>query len=121
MFFLNFISPDSKIDRRRTQRLKSVAGDEDVFDENVSKNVQIKKTQPERGRRRERLSTRDSVSESVQEQEEPRSPKKVEIARSFLRPIPQRFLKTSEDVPSKGAKSPIPLPDGVFSKYSFFL
>merc|ERR1711981_1556104 len=106
---------DSKIEKRRTQRLKSIAGDEDVFDENESKNFQGKKTQPEQCRRRERLSTRESVSESVQEQEEPRSPKKVEIARSFLRPIPQQFLKVSEDVPSKGAKSPIPLPDGVFN------
>ena len=66
-----------------------------------------------------RLSTRDSVSESVQEKVEPQSPRKVEISQSFLRPIPQlSFLKTSQDVPSKEAKSPIPLPDGVFSKYS---
>ena len=50
---------------------------------------------------------------------EPQSPRKVEISQSFLRPIPQlSFLKTSQDVPSKEAKSPIPLPDGVFSKYS---
>merc|ERR1712110_711782 len=94
---------DSKVDKRRTERLRSIAGDEDVFDENV---LVLKKNQPERGRRRERLSTRDSVSESVQEKVEPQSPK-VEISQSFLRPIPQlSFLKTSQDVPSKEAKSP---------------
>merc|ERR1712110_386758 len=104
---------DSKVDKRRTERLRSIAGDEDVFDENV---LVLKKNQPERGRRRERLSTRDSVSESVQEKVEPQSPRKVEISQSFLRPIPQlSFLKTSQDVPSKEAKSPIPLPDGVFN------
>ena len=51
LLILNFIPPDSKVDKRRTERLKSIAGDEDVFDENV---LVLKKNQPERGRRRER-------------------------------------------------------------------
>ena len=58
------------------------------------------------------------MSESVQEKAEPQSPRKVDIACSFLRLVPQpSFLKTSEDIPSKEAKSPIPLPDGVFRMY----
>ena len=48
---MNFIPPDSKVDKRRTERLRSIAGDEDVFDENV---LVLKKNQPECGRRRER-------------------------------------------------------------------
>ena len=42
---------DSKVDKRRTECLKLIAADEDVFDENVSI---LKKNLPERGRRRER-------------------------------------------------------------------
>ena len=41
---------DSKVDKRRTECLKLIATDEDVFDENVSI---LKKNLPERGRRRE--------------------------------------------------------------------
>ena len=51
LLILNFIPPVSKVDKRRTERLRSIAGDEDVFDENV---LVLKKNQPERGRRRER-------------------------------------------------------------------
>ena len=42
---------DSKVDKRRTECLKLITADEDVFDENVSI---LKKNLPERGRRRER-------------------------------------------------------------------
>lgn len=103
--------------RRRTDKLSSIS--EDVFDENVSKQVQ-------RGaRERRKLSTKGSVSDlepvnnEVKSRAVTKSPVKRTKARSFLKPLPKCNLTIPQEL-EKDLPSPIPLPPGVTSKFPIF-
>lgn len=91
----------------------------DVFDENISCKIR-----PVGNAARRKLSTQGSISDINQVEAKAKkasllqSPAKIVKASSFLKKLPPRLQIPKEATINRDVPSPIPLPPGVFSKYS---